>query len=86
MSTRLARVRALAFDPRATPPAKGSGWVGNAVKIKATVKIGEAVWPGLAMDDLPDISNALGQKVEAILGPKHSEAIQDSSNRFVLMR
>lgn len=85
MSTRLARVRALAFDPRATPP----GWVGNAVKIKATVKIGEAVWPGskfLAMDDLPDISNALGQKVEAILGPKHSEAIQDSSNRFVLMR
>jgi len=71
LSTRLTRVRPLAFEPRATPPTKGSGWVGNAAKIKATVKIGEVVWPEhefLAMDDLPDISNALGQKADGLLG------------------
>lgn len=70
LSTKLARGRPLVFEPRATPT-KGNGWVGKAVKVKATVKIGEAVWPDhefLAMDDLPDISNALGQRVDGMLG------------------
>jgi hypothetical protein len=50
---------------------KGSGWVGDAKWIKATVKVGDTVWKDhkfLAMDDLPDISDSLGQKIDGILG------------------
>lgn len=50
---------------------KGSGWVGNATWIKATVKVGNTVWRErkfLAMDDLPDISASVGQKIDGILG------------------
>ena len=71
LSTRLTRGRRLAFPPEAARPARESGWAGYAVKTKATVKIGGAVWPDhefLAMDDLLDISNALGQKVDGMLG------------------
>ena len=93
LSARFARVRPLATEPRATST-KGSGWVGSAVKIRATVKIGEAAWPDhefLAMDDLPDISNALGQKVEGVLGQdilKQFKVVQiDFKHRhLVLMR
>jgi hypothetical protein len=52
-------------------PSKGSGWTGKAGWMKATVRIGQNVWPDhelLAMDDLPDISTAVGQKVDGILG------------------
>jgi len=38
-STRLAHVHPSTFETRAAP-AKGSGWVGTAVKVKATLKIG----------------------------------------------
>ena len=52
-------------------PRKGSGLVGNAAWIKATVKAGDAVWRDhefLVMDNLPDVSNAVGQKVDGLLG------------------
>jgi hypothetical protein len=52
-------------------PGKGSGWVGRAAWIKATVKAGDAEWRDrefLVMDDLPDISNAVGQKIDGIMG------------------
>jgi hypothetical protein len=64
------QVRALALGDGASP-SKGSGWVGSAAWIKATVKVGDAVWRDhmfLTMDDLPDISNAVGQTVDGILG------------------
>lgn len=50
---------------------KGSGWVGNGSWIKASVKLGDAVWRDhkfLAMDDFPDISATLGQTVDGIVG------------------
>ena len=55
----------------AANPSKGSGWVGDANWIKATVKVGDIVWNDhkfLAMDDLPDISDSVGQKIDGILG------------------
>jgi hypothetical protein len=70
LSTQLVQVRALALGDGASP-SKGSGWVGSAAWIKATVKVGDAVWRDhmfLTMDDLPDISDAVGQKVDGILG------------------
>ena len=70
LSTQLVQVRVLALGDIARP-SKGSGWVGSAGWIKATLKVGDAVWRDhefLAMDDLPDISNAVGQKVDGILG------------------
>jgi hypothetical protein len=45
--------------------------VGSAIAIKATLKIGETLWRDhdfLAMDDLPDISQSLGQRIDGILG------------------
>jgi hypothetical protein len=70
LSTQLVQVQGLASGAGASL-SKGSGWVGRAAWIKATVKVGDAVWRDhkfLAMDDLPDISNAVGQRVDGILG------------------
>jgi predicted aspartyl protease len=70
LSTQLVQSRALTMgdDPS---PRKGSGLVGRAAWIKATVKVGGTVWRDhefLAMDNLSDISNAVGQKVDGFLG------------------
>jgi hypothetical protein len=50
---------------------KGSGYVGTAVPVQATLKIGKEIFRShdfLAMDDLPDISQSLGQNVDGLLG------------------
>jgi len=70
LSTKLLQGQLLTLEPAANA-SKGSGWVGNANWIKATVKVGDTVWHDhkfLVMDDLPDISNSLGQKIDGILG------------------
>jgi hypothetical protein len=69
LSTRLVHNR-LPSAPKVTS-SKGSGYVGSAIAVKATLKIGETVWRDhdfLAMDDLPEISQSLGQKIDGILG------------------
>jgi predicted aspartyl protease len=78
LSTQLVQSRALAMgdDPS---PRTGSGLVGRAAWIKATVKVGSTVWRDhefLAMDNLSDISNAVGQKVDGFLG---EDLLQDFS-------
>jgi hypothetical protein len=70
LSTQFLQLRGLALgaDPS---PSKGSGFVGDAARIKATVKAGNEVWRDhefLTMGDLPDISNAVGQKIDGIVG------------------
>jgi hypothetical protein len=70
LSTQFLQLRGLALgaDPS---PSKGSGFVGRAAWIKATVHIGGEVLRDhefLAMEDLPDISNAVGQKIDGIMG------------------
>jgi hypothetical protein len=70
LSTRFAHIHEPPSAPRVTP-SKGSGYVGSAVAIKATLKLGGSLWRDhdfLAMDDLPDISQSLGQKIDGILG------------------
>jgi hypothetical protein len=75
-------------------PRKGSGFVGNAAWIKATVKVGDAVSRDhefLTMGDLPDISNAAGQKIDGIVGEdilKEFAAVQIDfkHHRLVLSR
>jgi len=50
---------------------KGSGYVGSAITVKATLKIGEHLWRDhdfLAMNDFPEISQSLGQTIDGILG------------------
>jgi hypothetical protein len=45
--------------------------VGNAAWTKATVKVGDAVWRDhefLTMDHLPDMFDAVGQKIDGIMG------------------
>jgi len=52
-------------------PSRGSGYVGSAFAVKATLKIGDTFWRDhdfLAMDDLPEISQSLGQRIDGILG------------------
>lgn len=70
LSAQVVQARGLA--PReGISPSKGSGWAGSAAWIKATVKVGDAEWRDhefLVMDDLPDISNAVGQKIDGIVG------------------
>jgi hypothetical protein len=70
LSTQFLQLRGLALgaDPS---PSKGSGFVGRAAWIKASVHIGDEVLRDhefLAMEDLPDISNAVGQKIDGIMG------------------
>ena len=70
LSTRLARTDRLPSAPKVTP-SRGSGYVGSAFAIKATLKIGDTFWRDhdfLAMDDLPEISQSLGQRIDGILG------------------
>jgi hypothetical protein len=70
LSTRFTHTHRLPSTPKVTP-SKGSGYVGSAIAIKATLKIGETLWRDhdfLAMDDLPDISQSLGQRIDGILG------------------
>jgi hypothetical protein len=70
LSTQFLKLQALDTDVGANPR-KGSGFVGNAAWIKATVKAGNQVWRDhefLAMGDLPDVSNAVGQKIDGIMG------------------
>jgi hypothetical protein len=70
LSTQFLQLQALDSDVGANP-SKGSGLVGNAAWIKATVKVGNEVWRDhefLAMGVLPDISNAVGQKIDGIMG------------------
>jgi len=70
LSTKLLNTQLLTLE-NARNASKGSGWVGNAIWIKATVKVGDAVWRDhrfLAMDDVPDISGSLGQNIDGILG------------------
>ena len=64
----------------------------DATWIKATVKVGNTVWREhkfLAMDDLPDISDSVGQKIDGILGEdvlQEFTVIQiDLSNRQLLL-
>jgi hypothetical protein len=70
LSTQFLQLKGLDSDVGANP-SKGSGLVGNAAWIKATVKAGKEVWRDhefLAMGVLPDISNAVGQKIDGIVG------------------
>ena len=70
LSAQVAQVQGLA-SREGISPSKGSGWAGRAAWIKATVKVGDAEWRDhqfLVMDDLPDISNAVGQKIDGIVG------------------
>jgi len=70
LSTKLLAGRSRKLE-HAANASKGSGWVGNASWIKATVKVGNIVWRDhmfLAMDDLPDISDSVGQKIDGLLG------------------
>ena len=70
LSTRLTGMNPDAPQP-GSQPLKGSGLVGRAARVQATLKIGTAVWPHhefLAMDDLSDISRALKHKVDGVLG------------------
>jgi hypothetical protein len=70
LSTQFLQLKGLDSDVGANP-SKGSGLVGNAAWIKATVKVGDEVWRDhefLAMGVLPDISNAVGQKIDGIMG------------------
>jgi hypothetical protein len=70
LSTQFLQLKGLDSDVGANP-SKGSGLVGNAAWIKATVKAGNEVWRDhefLAMGVLPDISNAVGQKIDGIMG------------------
>lgn len=70
LSAQVAQVQGLA-SREGISPSKGSGWAGSAAWIKATVKVGDAEWRDhqfLVMDDLPDISNAVGQKIDGIVG------------------
>ena len=70
VSTQFLKLQALDTDVGANPR-KGSGFVGNAAWIKATVKVGNEMWRDhefLAMGVLPDISNAVGQKIDGIMG------------------
>lgn len=75
-------------------PSKGSGWVGRATRIHATLKIGATVWPNhefLAMDDLGDISRALTSPVDGVLGQDilrqfRTVAIDFKRRRLILSR
>lgn len=70
LSTKLLQVH-LPTLQQAADASKGSGWVGSAGWTKATMKLGGAVWRDrdfLAMDVLPDVSDAAGHKVDGILG------------------
>jgi predicted aspartyl protease len=70
LSAQVVQVRGLALR-EGVSPSKGSGWDGRAAWIKATVRVGDAEWRDhqfLVMDDLPDISNAVGQKIDGIMG------------------
>ena len=70
LSTQFLQLKRLDSDVGANP-SKGSGLVGNAAWIKATVKAGNEVWRDhefLAMGVLPDISKAVGQKIDGIVG------------------
>jgi len=69
LSTRFHAHR-LPSSPKVTS-SKGSGYVGSAITVKATLKIGEHLWRDhdfLAMDDFPEISQSLGQTIDGILG------------------
>lgn len=81
LSTKLLGGKSLTLE-HAANASKGSGWVGNARWIKATVKVGDTVWHDhkfLVMDDLPDISDSVGQKIDGILG-------EDVLQEFTLIR
>jgi hypothetical protein len=91
LSTKLLGGKSLTLE-HAANASKGSGWVGNASWIKATVKVGDTVWRDhkfLAMDDLPDISDSVGQKIDGILGEdvlQEFTLIQiDFSNRQLML-
>ena len=69
LSTRFDTHR-LPSSPKVTS-SKGSGYVGSAISVKVTLKIGEHLWPDhdfLAMNDFPEISQSVGQKIDGILG------------------
>jgi len=70
LNTRFAHTPRLPSMPKITAD-KGSGYVGSAVPIKATLKIGDTWWRDhdfLAMDDFPEISQSIGQTIDGILG------------------
>ena len=69
LSTRFHAHR-LPSSPKVTS-SKGSGYVGSAITVKATLKIGEHLCRDhefLAMNDFPEISQSLGQTIDGILG------------------
>ncbi len=76
-----------------TSPLRGSGLIGTATWVRASIRLGAHRWPDhqfLAMDDFPDISRAVGQPVDGILGEdilkEFSSVIFDfKHNRMVLL-
>jgi hypothetical protein len=93
LHTRFIHTRRLPSAPKLAP-SKGSGYVGSAVPIKTTLKIGDILWRDhefLAMDDLPEISQSLGQRIDGILGQDllrdfQSIEIDFRNHRLVLVR
>jgi hypothetical protein len=60
----------LARLPRAAPPRKGTGFVGDGRWGQATLTIGSTVWKDqrVLVVDTKDLSQALQQKIDGILG------------------
>lgn len=78
LSSELLDVRPLALD-QASPPGKGSGFVGKAAWAKANVEVGIRGWQDrrvLVMNDFREISNSVKQRVDGILGEDLLEELE----------